>query len=165
MIKELNSLRNYVSLHRLRFLYAELVEKTLSSKAYDYTQQYLIDTLDNKLSKDTKQRIIYANQNCNTEELFEGVIHSMNNALRINEAKCTQAFTWRNWLRYQDTSNIDFGFNYQGKKIDIFINGKYEASTNWARSCKEAKIRYVTKHIDDLESSDIVKCFYDKDRK
>lgn len=39
-------------------------------------------------------------------------------------------------------------YNNQTKcyKIDIFINGCYECSTDWAKTCKEAKNRFIEKH-------------------
>lgn len=37
---------------------------------------------------------------------------------------------------------LQYGDKRNFKKIDIFINGKYECSTNWAKTCKEAIERY-----------------------
>ena len=31
------------------------------------------------------------------------------------------------------------------KKIDIFVNGIYKCSTNWSKTCKEAKHKFLLK--------------------
>jgi len=46
------------------------------------------------------------------------------------------------------------------KKIDIYVDGKYKSSTNWAKSCAEAKTRYLEKNKDIVPSS--VRCNYSK---
>ena len=33
------------------------------------------------------------------------------------------------------------------KKIDLFQDGKYLCSTNWSRTCKEAKIKFENKDM------------------
>lgn len=38
-------------------------------------------------------------------------------------------------MRYGDKRNY--------RKIDIFVNGKYECSTTWSRTCKEAVEKYL----------------------
>jgi hypothetical protein len=39
-----------------------------------------------------------------------------------------------------------YGDKRNYRKIDIFINGKYECSTTWANTCKEARVRYIEEH-------------------
>lgn len=48
-------------------------------------------------------------------------------------------------------------------KIDIFVDGKYKASTTWSRTCKEAKEKYLENnpYIDPSQ----VKCFFDRSQK
>ncbi len=38
----------------------------------------------------------------------------------------------------------------QYRKIDIFINGKYECSTTWSKTCKEAIQGYKAKYKTDI---------------
>lgn len=37
---------------------------------------------------------------------------------------------------------MKYGDKRDYKKIDIYVNGKYDISTTWAKTCKEAKQRY-----------------------
>lgn len=37
-------------------------------------------------------------------------------------------------------------YSPKNPKIDIFVNGKYECSTNWYKTCKEAKAHFLLKH-------------------
>lgn len=39
-------------------------------------------------------------------------------------------------------------------KIDIFVRGKYECSTNWAKTCKEAKASFLKVHFE-IRASDV----------
>lgn len=34
----------------------------------------------------------------------------------------------------------------QYRKIDIYVNGKYDCSTTWSKTCKEARARYLEKY-------------------
>jgi hypothetical protein len=52
----------------------------------------------------------------------------------------------------------DYGDNRDNKKIEIFVNGKYEATTTWAKTCQEAKQKYLEKNKDVDPSS--VKCSF-----
>jgi hypothetical protein len=45
-------------------------------------------------------------------------------------------------------------------KIEIFVGGKYRATTTWAKSCKEAKEKFLEKNPDISPSE--VKCEYKK---
>ena len=38
---------------------------------------------------------------------------------------------------------MDYGEKMNYPKIDIYVNGKYECSTTWAKSCKEARAKFV----------------------
>lgn len=38
---------------------------------------------------------------------------------------------------------MKYGDKRDYRKIDIFVDGKYVASTTWAKNCKEAKAQYV----------------------
>lgn len=61
------------------------------------------------------------------------------------------------------------------KKIDLFFNGKYLCSTKQAKTCKEAKEKYInaiksstvqTGTYDAiLKNTDKLKAFFDKERK
>jgi len=33
------------------------------------------------------------------------------------------------------------------RKIDIYVNGKYVASTKWAKSLKEAKTKFIKQYV------------------
>jgi|GEM_PF-4223706 len=41
-------------------------------------------------------------------------------------------------------------------KVDIYVGGIYQGSTNWSRTCKEAKEKYVTNNPN--VNPDTVKC-------
>jgi len=41
---------------------------------------------------------------------------------------------------------MEYGDKRDYKKIDIFINNKYECSTTWAKTCKEAITKYIDKN-------------------
>jgi hypothetical protein len=36
------------------------------------------------------------------------------------------------------------------RKIDIYVNGKYECSTTWSKTCKEAVSGFIDKHYKTL---------------
>lgn len=43
-----------------------------------------------------------------------------------------------------------------GYKINIFVNGVYACSTDWCKTCKAAKNRYIQTHSKNLKPSDSV---------
>lgn len=49
---------------------------------------------------------------------------------------------------------LTYGDKRDYRKIDIFINGRYEASTTWARTCKEAVEMFRKSHGNYLNSID-----------
>jgi len=53
-----------------------------------------------------------------------------------------------------------YGDKRDYRKIDIYLNGKYDSSTNWASSLKQAKEKYLEKNKDVDASS--VKTEYSK---
>ena len=55
---------------------------------------------------------------------------------------------------------MEYGDKRDYRKIDIFWRGYYKASTTWARTCKEAKERFLLAHSN-LAPSD-VKCRFAK---
>lgn len=52
-------------------------------------------------------------------------------------------------------------FNNQtgGYKIDIFVNGNYHSSTDWNKTCKAAKSRFLEKYP--KVKPEVVKAFFD----
>ena len=55
-----------------------------------------------------------------------------------------------------------YGNKTDYKKIDIYVDGKYKCSTNWAKSCAEAKVKYLEKNPDIAKFS--VQCEYAKQK-
>lgn len=47
-------------------------------------------------------------------------------------------------------------FRESNPKIDVYVGGVYKGSTNWSRTCKEAKKKYLDKNP--TVNPDIVKC-------
>ena len=45
---------------------------------------------------------------------------------------------------------INYGDKTNYPKIDIYVDNKYECSTTWAKSCKEAKEKFIDKHYKSL---------------
>jgi hypothetical protein len=45
-------------------------------------------------------------------------------------------------------------------KIEIFVDGKYKATTTWAKNCKEAKEKFLEQNPDISESQ--VRCSFKK---
>ena len=43
-------------------------------------------------------------------------------------------------------------------KIELFVSGRYVATTTWAKTCKEAKVKYLESHAH-LDPS-TVRAFY-----
>ena len=41
---------------------------------------------------------------------------------------------------------MTYGDKRDYRIIEIFVNGKYQASTTWAKTCREAKARYLAAH-------------------
>ncbi len=39
-----------------------------------------------------------------------------------------------------------YGDKRDYRKIEIFVNGKYIATTTWSKTCKEAKRRFLNDH-------------------
>ncbi len=48
------------------------------------------------------------------------------------------------------------------RKIDIFINGKYEASTTWSKTCKEAIEKFRLSHANYINGADKIKANFSK---
>lgn len=59
---------------------------------------------------------------------------------RILEKK-TEIINQLNGLK-TEAVNEEYGDKRDYKKIDIYVNGKYDGSTNWAKTCKEAIEKY-----------------------
>ena len=58
---------------------------------------------------------------------------------------------------YLDKMLIEaYGDKRDYKKIDIYVDGKYEVSTTWAKNCKEAIEKYKAENPDDKD----VKAFF-----
>jgi hypothetical protein len=53
---------------------------------------------------------------------------------------------------------MKYGDKRDYKKIDIYVNGVYVCSTNWAKTCKEAKEKYLEKHSN--EKSESIKAYF-----
>jgi len=47
------------------------------------------------------------------------------------------------------------------KKIDIFVNGIYKCSTNWSKTCKEAKEKFLEKNPE--LKNEKVEAYFSKD--
>ena len=47
-------------------------------------------------------------------------------------------------------------YSSSNPKIDIYVKGVYVCSTNWSKTCKDAKLAYCHKHVE-IDSND-VKC-------
>lgn len=152
--------------HAVCFLYAELIEKTLSSKAYDYTTEHLLEELTEKISNKYLSHIDFmAGYSMSPEDLktFENTIHKLNNGLRINPAKCTEPFSWSRYIAAYPINKYELQSSEQGsKKIDIYVNGDYVCSSNWSRSTELARLRYIAKRMDYLEPGDkVIACISD----
>lgn len=48
----------------------------------------------------------------------------------------------------------------KGYKIDIYVNGTYYCSTDWAKTCKAAKLRFLEVHKYKLNPTDKVKAVF-----
>ena len=59
-------------------------------------------------------------------------------------------------------NNEAYGDKRDFKKIDIYYDGKYMGSTNWAKSCKEAVDKYFEQHKDDVEDISKLKASFSK---
>lgn len=49
---------------------------------------------------------------------------------------------------------MTYGNKRDYRKIDLFVNGRYYASTTWARTCKEAVEMFRKSHVNYLNSID-----------
>lgn len=47
-------------------------------------------------------------------------------------------------------------------KIDIFLDGKYEGTTTWSRTCADAKEKYLVNMIKEKYDPDRVTCHFQK---
>lgn len=55
---------------------------------------------------------------------------------------------------------MEYGDRRNFPKIDLYWRGSYRASTTWAKTCKEAKERFLAKH--DNLNADEVRATFDK---
>lgn len=44
-----------------------------------------------------------------------------------------------------------YGYHPSNPKIDIVVNGVYVGSTNWARTCREAREKYLEQNPDAID--------------
>ncbi len=54
----------------------------------------------------------------------------------------------------------DYGDKRDYPKIDIYWRGDYKASTTWAKTCREAKERFLMQHTNLVANE--VRCYFDK---
>lgn len=55
-----------------------------------------------------------------------------------------------------EAKDDNYGNKRDHRKIDIYVDGKYEASTNWAKNLKIAKEKYLEKEGKDMDASKVV---------
>lgn len=55
---------------------------------------------------------------------------------------------------------VIYSNSYKRRKIDIYVNGFYNCSTNMQTTCKAAKLRYL--ELNPTIAPKTVKCLFDK---
>lgn len=55
--------------------------------------------------------------------------------------------------------NVNYGDKRDYPKIDVYVNGVYRGSTTWAKTCKEAKERCISRDPIGLRGKHIIARF------
>jgi hypothetical protein len=84
--------------------------------------------------------------------------------IRISSGKKKIKLSRKEWLEMGKTAGwmktVAYGDKRNFPKIEIFVDGEYKATTTWAKTCKEAKEKFLEQNPNISASQ--VKCSFKK---